>query len=252
MELCRTILDRTGAWPEVEALDDAARLSARLNLYRFLDLAEEWSPLEGRPSLEAFLEYLDLLEDERGADELDTARVSGEDAVALLTVHRAKGLEWPIVFLPALCKGTFPSPGHPYADPVEHPQFVPYELRLDAGYLPTLPDDKKERKELIKAHHSDQEWRTAYVAVTRAARGIVATGAYLVHREEHQEASPASSSWRWRPPVWRSSSTSTDPGEPPEALRFSSEPADGPDPLFEEGWRAALRTVGLRSGVAGG
>ncbi len=56
VELCRRILDRTGAWPEVEAMDAAARLSARLNLYRFLDLAEEWSPFEGRPSLDAFLD----------------------------------------------------------------------------------------------------------------------------------------------------------------------------------------------------
>jgi superfamily I DNA/RNA helicase len=50
VELCRRVLDRIGAWPEVDALDEAGRLSARLNLYRFLDLAEEWSPLDGGPS----------------------------------------------------------------------------------------------------------------------------------------------------------------------------------------------------------
>ena len=118
VDLCRRILDETGAWPEVEALGDAARLSARLNLYRFLDLAEGWSPLEGAPSLDAFLDYLDLLGEDRASEELDTARVSGEDAVALLTVHRAKGLEWPVVFLPTLAKGTFPGgPAHPRRPP---------------------------------------------------------------------------------------------------------------------------------------
>ena len=31
------------------------------------------------------------------------------DAVSILTVHQAKGLEWPIVFLPCLTDGRFPS-----------------------------------------------------------------------------------------------------------------------------------------------
>jgi DNA helicase-2/ATP-dependent DNA helicase PcrA len=33
------------------------------------------------------------------------------------------------------------------------------------------------------------------------------------------------------------------PGEPPETLRFTSDAADGPDPLFEDGWREALRAA---------
>jgi len=242
VELCRIVLDLTGAWPEVEALGDAARLSARLNLYRFLDLAEEWSPLEGRPSLEAFLDYLDLLQEDRGADQLDTARVGGEDAVAMLTVHRAKGLEWPTVFLPALCHNTFPSPGNPYADPVDHPQFLPYDQRLDAAYLPDLPSNVKERKALIKAHHADQEWRTAYVAVTRAAGQIVATGAFW-----YTEKSTKKPSRIFELAVGSKGveivEDVTDPGEPPETLRFPSDPADGPDPLFPDGWRTALRTA---------
>ncbi|MBU1494511.1 MAG: ATP-dependent helicase [Actinobacteria bacterium] len=242
VELCRIVLDRTGAWPEVEALDDAARLSARLNLYRFLDLAEEWSPLEGRPSLEAFLDYLDLLQEDRGADELDTARISGEDAVAMLTVHRAKGLEWPVVFLPALCQNTFPSPGNPYADPLAHPQFLPYERRLDAAYLPALPHDAKERKALIKAHHADGEWRTAYVAVTRAAVQIIATGAFWFTEKTAKKPSRIFELAMETEGVEVVAQV-TDPGDPPESLRFPSDPADGPDPLFQGGWRAALRAA---------
>ncbi len=36
-------------------------------------------------------------------------RAADLDAVAVLTVHQAKGLEWPVVFLPSLVKGRFPS-----------------------------------------------------------------------------------------------------------------------------------------------
>ncbi|HEX6222547.1 MAG TPA: ATP-dependent helicase, partial [Acidimicrobiia bacterium] len=92
-ETCRLILDHTRAWQDVESLPPNARLTARLNLYRFLDLADDWSPLSGRPSVAAFLDYLAAMEEEP-AEELDSARLSGENAVTLVTVHRAKGLEW--------------------------------------------------------------------------------------------------------------------------------------------------------------
>ncbi|MCB2223277.1 MAG: ATP-dependent helicase [Actinobacteria bacterium] len=242
VELCRLVLDRTGAWPEVEALDDAARLSARLNLYRFLDLAEEWSPLEGRPSLAAFLDYLDLLGEEGAADELDTARVSGEDAVAMLTVHRAKGLEWPVVFLPALCSGTFPSRAHTYADPVARAWYLPHEVRLDAGYLPALPADAGERREVVRGLHDDQEWRTAYVAVTRAAHTLVATGAAW-YTEKTAKGPSRLYELAAETEGAEIVSAVEDPGSPPATLRFEAVDADGPDPLFPGGWREALRTA---------
>jgi len=46
---------------------------------------------------------LDAYEDFEGEDSFDL------DAVDILTVHQAKGLEWPVVFLPALVDGRFPS-----------------------------------------------------------------------------------------------------------------------------------------------
>src|SRR5690606_37195404 len=81
-ETCRMILDRTRAWQNIEALPPNPRLTARLNVYRFLDLADDWSPLSGRPSVAAFLDYLTAMEEEP-AEELDSARLSGEDAVTL-------------------------------------------------------------------------------------------------------------------------------------------------------------------------
>ncbi|MEX2530929.1 MAG: ATP-dependent DNA helicase [Gemmatimonadota bacterium] len=62
----------------------------------------------GKPYFRALANYLlhhahDAYEDFEGELTLD------EDAVNVLTVHQAKGLEWPIVFLPALVSGRFPS-----------------------------------------------------------------------------------------------------------------------------------------------
>lgn len=238
VDLCRLVLEEIGAWPETEALDDAARLSARLNLYRFLDLAEAWSPLEGAPSLEAFLDYLDLVSEDGAADELDTAQVSGEDAVVLLTVHRAKGLEWPVVVLPALAKGVFPGTPHTLEDPREHPQFLPHDLRLDREWLPELPDEPKQRAAVFRQLHEDQEWRASYVAITRAERRLLLTGAYWYSLKKAKEPGPlfllALDSGAARAVSIR------EPGEPPLSLRLDSK-AESPDPLFPDGWRAALR-----------
>jgi DNA helicase-2/ATP-dependent DNA helicase PcrA len=246
VELCRHVLDAIGAWPEVEALDDAARLSARLNLYRFLDLAEEWSPIEGAPSLQAFLDYLDLLTEDRATDELDTARVSGEDAVALLTVHRAKGLEWPVVILPALCRGTFPGSAIAYADPLRRPEVLPYEHRLDAQSLPRLPDDDDERRDVLKRIHLDQEWRTAYVAVTRAADRLVCTGAFWYTEKKHKEPSRLHEIALAHGTVV---ADCAEPGDAPSTLRFEPDGAAAPDPLFAAGWLQALRDAAADPGA---
>ncbi len=226
VELARRILDATGAWAEVETMDAARRLSTRLNLYRFLDLTEEWSPLEGRPSLEAFLDYLELLQEDGASEELDTATLSGEDAVSLLTVHRSKGLEWSVVFLPAVCRGTFPS--SPYGgldDPDRYARSVPFELRID------------EVQEDLRARHDSQEWRTAYVAVTRAKHRLVLTGAYWYTLGQARKPSPFFELITGLGGV-DVAAVCDDPGNPPATLR-SSLHAPTPDPLFGS-WEQAF------------
>jgi len=239
VELSRRILDRTGAWPEVEALDDAARLSARLNLYRFLDVAEQWSPLEGASCLDAFLDYLDLLAEDTAGDELDTARLGGEDAVALLTVHRAKGLEWRVVFLPAVCETVFPGQARTYEDPIARARFLPYERRLDAASLPILPIDEKERRAVLQQRHADEEWRIAYVAVTRAKERLVCTGAFWYTEKRHKEPSAL---FRLAASLESAESIAetAEPGDPPPPHRFDAD-AHAPDPHFADGWRQTLR-----------
>ncbi len=245
IELVRQILSRTGAWPEVAAMPSASRQSARLNLYRFLDLAEEWSPLEGRPSLRAFVDYLMLMVEEQ-TEELDTARLSGEDAVALLTVHRSKGLEWDVVFIPALYERNFPSSSVVSDDPFKHPYMLPYELRLDRHTLPpiTAAMSEKERKNLLRQRDLDQEWRIAYVAVTRARRWLTLTGASwhgtTEVRKTEGKPSPLFEMAADLPNVIDLGRVEDAPR--PETLR--RQPLAGaPDPVFAEGWDGALRST---------
>ena len=62
--------------------------------------------LNPAPELGDFLEYVNELETQE--DVKDKADEASEDAVQLMTVHGAKGLEFPVVFIPGLETGVFP------------------------------------------------------------------------------------------------------------------------------------------------
>jgi DNA helicase-2/ATP-dependent DNA helicase PcrA len=240
VEVCRLILDRTHAWQDIEALPANQRTTARLNLYRLLDLAEEWSPLKGRPSLSSFLEYLDAMADEP-AEELDSAHLSGEDAVVLVTVHRSKGLEWDVVALPAVTDKNFPVTSRQFPDPLRFPEYLPAEHRIDSA-LEDMPADEEERKDYFRRRNEIQEWRVAYVAATRARSILIVTGAYWYGLPE-----PAINAKKPSPlfELVEQHPSSRQEGHAPETPRPPILRADtsgeSPDPLFEEGWDGALR-----------
>ncbi|HEX4836570.1 MAG TPA: UvrD-helicase domain-containing protein [bacterium] len=84
---------------EEEGTDDAhARLE---NLSELAAVAQEVEEMTGEASLEAFLQHLALQTD------VDTYR-EREDRVTLMTLHSAKGLEFPLVALVGLEEGLFP------------------------------------------------------------------------------------------------------------------------------------------------
>ena len=240
--LCRSVLGAIGAWTEIDAMEPAASLSARLNLYRFLDLAESWRPLTGHRTLSGFLRYVDLLADEAAAAELDTASLSREAAVPLLTVHRAKGLEWDTVVVPSVVEGGFPAGSRGYANPVDKPEYLPYRLRLDADTLPNLENapSKKERDAILRRYHEQEEWRAAYVAVTRARHRLIVTGSFRTpERKTPRAPSPL---FTMADALAGGRTMHDDPG-PIEGERWEPPPPP-PDPLFGPGgWTAALRAA---------
>lgn len=258
VELCRQILDRTGAWNDLAAMPASTQLSARLNLYRFLDLTEDWSPLEGAPSLGAFLRHLEAMAEER-SEELDTARLSGENAVTLVTVHRAKGLEWDVVFLPACYQGNFPTRSQGFDNPLTNGRYLPYEYRLDQQWLPPIGRERTdaENKDLLRAAHEQQEWRIAYVATTRPRQRLFVSGAYWYGASEtNARAVGPSEVWTLiaAQPGTRVDSRPLKAPPQPSLLRFEPDAA-APDPLFLDGWEQALRneltTPGWARALAG-
>lgn len=248
IELCREILDHTRAWSDINAMAEAPRQSARLNIHRFLDLAEEWSPLEGRPSLSAFLAHLDDLELE-GSEELDTARLSDENSVTLITVHRAKGLEWEAVFLPVLVHNNFPSSSSGFDDPFRMAQSLPAELRLDQAFSEVT--DPKEYNDFIRRRHSEQEWRIAYVGATRA-RSVLAASMGWWNGVEQPKASVSKAS-----PLFMIIDDLADrvvdtpvPPDRPVWMHYRVDSSDSPDPHFTPDVHSVFRSSLSDPGVA--
>lgn len=229
-------------WAEVPALQPASSVTARINISRFLDLADRWKPIDGVATLGGYLRYLDALNESGRADELDAAQSPADDAVRLLTAHGAKGLEWDEVYVPSLSSKVFPSDVLRYYDPLDSPVALPYSLRLDSNAMAEVDalGDSKERRRLLKVRHDLQEWRLAYVAVTRARHRLVMTG-HIWHGDNVRPRDPSELLHiAMQLPGATHGPIVDDPGERPERAPFTPA-AVPPDPLFDEGWGSALR-----------
>lgn len=101
-ELIEEVLDKTG-YREMLKNERTLEAQSRLeNLQEFLSVALEFEKHSEDKSLLAFLTDLSLMTD---IDQLDD---NEQDAIALMTLHAAKGLEFPIVFLIGMEEGVFP------------------------------------------------------------------------------------------------------------------------------------------------
>jgi len=95
--------------------DDVAAQQRRLAVYQLLTLAFGHQPSGNRNSNRDFLEHirrLEVLDEEKELRRLPAA-ASGIDAVQLMTVHAAKGLEFPHVYIPSVSPSWFPPNARP-------------------------------------------------------------------------------------------------------------------------------------------
>ena len=90
--------------------------------------------------------------------------LSDENAVTMVTVHKAKGLEWPVVFVPAIYRGNFPSQAvGGFDNPYRKAETVPWDWRIDPpDHVPITPGMDaaavsgllKDQQDAVRAAHA--------------------------------------------------------------------------------------------------
>ena len=134
-ELVKDILETTGYVKELEESDEEDAADRIENIDELISKVTAYEETHDEPTLSEFLEEVALV--------ADIDRVDGEDnRVLLMTLHSAKGLEFPHVYLAGLEDGIFPS------------------------YMTIMSDDPMEVEE---------ERRLAYVGITRAKDDLTIT-----------------------------------------------------------------------------
>ncbi len=149
-ELIEELLERTGYLEELELSIDPQDQSRIDNLMELLSVAEDFAKGDDEGTLENFLSHVALLSD---IDEADT----GNDSVTLMTLHSAKGLEFPVVFLTGAEEGLFPH-----------------------------------ARSMLDEDELEEERRLCYVGITRAKEHLVITNARVRNMFGQANANPPS------------------------------------------------------------
>lgn len=137
-EILDTLMDSSGYLGVLQASDDPQDGVRAENLAELHAVAEDFAVTSPEGSLADFLERVSLVAD---SDQLGSEGDVGGD-VTLMTIHTAKGLEFPVVFVTGMEDGTFPH-----------------------------------SRSLGSADELDEERRLAYVAITRAREVLYLTRA---------------------------------------------------------------------------
>jgi ATP-dependent helicase/nuclease subunit A len=187
-ELIERAIEAGGYREHVLGLDWAERRLA--NVHKLLRLARRFEASEGR-NLRGFLDHVEYLQQAVTVE--PDAPVEGvePDAVRLMTIHAAKGLEFPVVCLADL--GRQPNTQTP--DLLVDGDRVGLRLvRLDgAGSNPALDyaDLCRERR----AREAEEEDRILYVAMTRARERLLLSGVVDLARWPGSGQAPTAISW---------------------------------------------------------
>ncbi|MFY1678681.1 MULTISPECIES: UvrD-helicase domain-containing protein [unclassified Streptomyces] len=177
MDVLHRILTVTGLEVELSASPDALAARRRETLANFLDVAASFAASDGEATVGAFIGFLrTAARYEKG---LDNDLPGGEDTVKILTVHRAKGLEWDVVVVPGLVAGAFP--GERGREKwTARGRVLPHALRGDRDTLPEVESwdarGMKSFHQRMRDHQHVEELRLGYVAFTRARSLLLGSG----------------------------------------------------------------------------
>ena len=171
-ELLYRMLDETGFYRYASAMPAGKRRRQNIDMLIEMAAAYEKTSYKG---LFHFVRYIDIQQKyEIDYGEADTAG-ENDDVVRIMTIHKSKGLEFPVVFVSGLGKGF--NTQDTKSDLVIHE-------KLGLGLVEKTKSPRTKRPSLIrneiesriKMENLGEELRVLYVALTRAKEKIILTG----------------------------------------------------------------------------
>lgn len=135
-EVLKELLDKSGYLDSLQKEGDEDSLTRAENIKELLSATLEFESKNPEANLQQFLEQMALMSD---IDNLETEA----EAVVLMTLHSAKGLEFPVVFMSGMEEGVFPS-----------------------------------QRSYFEEHQMEEERRLMYVGITRAREALYLTAAF--------------------------------------------------------------------------
>ena len=135
-EVLKELLDKSGYIDSLQKEGDEDSLTRAENIRELLSATLEFESKNPEANLQQFLEQMALMSD---IDNLETEA----EAVVLMTLHSAKGLEFPIVFMSGMEEGVFPS-----------------------------------QRSYFEENQMEEERRLMYVGITRARESLYLTAAF--------------------------------------------------------------------------
>ncbi len=147
-----------------EALNDEVAARAIMQLAQFFDSLKDFESIAIQPTAMQYLESYAVLEAAGETGEDGTLDVSSEK-VNILTIHKSKGLEWEVVYIPDCTEGSFP-------------------MRAQSRGL-IIPEQLTAQWASEADDHTAEERRLMYVATTRAKKVL-----YLSYSKKHRTPTP--------------------------------------------------------------
>ena len=190
-ELLGKLLDETGFYEEMGAGYGGAQRQANLNA--LLDKAHAFEAAGSR-GVWNFLRHIELAES--GAS-VGAAQTIAADVVRILTIHKSKGLEFPVVFVAGLGKSfNRMDVNNSLQMHAEHGLAIRF---IDAEGTRRVKRDTLARvilSQRVKREQTAEEMRVLYVAMTRAKRKLILTACVSKPDEKLELAPVYPSAWQ--------------------------------------------------------
>ncbi len=172
-ELIWTLYRETGYADWVAGLPGGVQ--RRANLLALYNRAAQFEKSTSAQGLFRFLRFVERLK-EKGGDLAEAPAEAGQDSVRIMTIHKSKGLEFPVVFVAGLSKNfnmqDLNAPFMTHKELGFGPRFVYEASRVGYPTLPALAIRRRAHMELLA-----EEMRVLYVALTRPRDKMILTAA---------------------------------------------------------------------------